>query len=59
MEDGGLLGKIHAIQNPADCSSSSTRFLVWQSMKNNKKDTRGLTAWYVIIIISVMIYFRQ
>mmetsp|Transcript_2525 Transcript_2525/g.4547 ORF Transcript_2525/g.4547 Transcript_2525/m.4547 type:complete len:449 (-) Transcript_2525:36-1382(-) len=45
VEDGGLLGKMHAIQNPSDCASASTRFLVWQSMKNNEKDTRGLTAW--------------
>jgi len=43
VEDGGLLGRIHAMQNPADCSSS--KFFVWQSMTNNEKDTRGLTAW--------------
>mmetsp|Transcript_32001 Transcript_32001/g.69130 ORF Transcript_32001/g.69130 Transcript_32001/m.69130 type:complete len:418 (+) Transcript_32001:160-1413(+) len=44
-DGGGLIGKIHAIQNPDDCASSTTKFLVWQSMKNNEKDTRGLTAW--------------
>jgi len=33
------------MQNPADCSAPSTKFLVWRSMENNEKDTRGLTAW--------------
>jgi len=44
-DGGGLTGKIHAIQNQEDCASSTTKFFVWQSMKNNEKDTRGLTAW--------------
>jgi len=44
-ESGGLLGKIHAAQNPADCSSQSTKFFVWRSRLDNEKDTRGLTAW--------------
>ena len=44
-EGGGLLGKIHAAQNPADCSSPSTKFFVWRSKQDNEKDTRGLTAW--------------
>mmetsp|Transcript_10545 Transcript_10545/g.18951 ORF Transcript_10545/g.18951 Transcript_10545/m.18951 type:complete len:124 (+) Transcript_10545:107-478(+) len=44
-DGGGLIGKIRAIQNPEDCASSTTKFLVWQSLKNNEKDTRGLTAW--------------
>ncbi|KAL3791861.1 hypothetical protein ACHAW5_002912 [Stephanodiscus triporus] len=42
---GGLLGRIHASQNPADCSSPDTKFFVWRSMKDNENDTRGLTAW--------------
>ena len=41
--DGGLFGRIYAMQNPPDCSSA--KFLVWQSMKDNERDTRGLTAW--------------
>ena len=46
-EGGGLLGKIHATQNPSDCSSASTKFFVWRSRpgKENERDTRGLTAW--------------
>ena len=42
---GGLLGKIHAMQNPSDCKSSKTKFFVWRSLRNNEDDTRGLTAW--------------
>ncbi|KAL7524839.1 hypothetical protein ACHAXR_000738, partial [Thalassiosira sp. AJA248-18] len=41
VEDGGLLGKIYAVQNPADCKSPSTKFLLWQSGEQK----RGLTAW--------------
>jgi hypothetical protein len=41
---GGLLGKIHAIQNPKDCGNK-TKFFVWRSLRNNEDDTRGLTAW--------------
>lgn len=43
--DGGILGKIYALQNPDDCSSPNTKYLVWQSMARNEEDTRGLTAW--------------
>ncbi|KAL7531851.1 hypothetical protein ACHAWF_003945 [Thalassiosira exigua] len=43
--DGGLIGKIHAVQNPSDCAKPSSRFLVWRSMRRNQQDTRGLTAW--------------
>ena len=43
VEEGGLLGKVHSIQNPEDCSAPSTKFLVWQSLK--KKNERGLSAW--------------
>jgi hypothetical protein len=42
---GGLLGRIHAAQNPSDCTSPSTKYFVWRSMKDNENDTRGLTAW--------------
>lgn len=45
INDGGLLRKIHQVQNPIDCSSPNTKFLVWQSMRDHEKDTRGLTAW--------------
>lgn len=44
-EGGGMLGKIHASQNPADCSSRSTKFFVWRSRKDSAADTRGLTAF--------------
>jgi hypothetical protein len=43
--DGGLLGRIHASQNPLDCSSNQTKFFIWQSLRNNEEDTRGLTAF--------------
>ena len=43
--DGGILGKIYALQNPDDCSSPNTKYLVLQSMARNEEDTRGLTAW--------------
>ncbi|KAL9183018.1 hypothetical protein ACHAXT_004805 [Thalassiosira profunda] len=42
---GGLLGKMYRAQHPLDCSSPTTKFLVWRSMKDSEKDTRGLTAW--------------
>eukprot|EP00584_Thalassiosira_punctigera_P023602 CAMPEP_0172574408 /NCGR_PEP_ID=MMETSP1067-20121228/136689_1 /TAXON_ID=265564 ORGANISM="Thalassiosira punctigera, Strain Tpunct2005C2" /NCGR_SAMPLE_ID=MMETSP1067 /ASSEMBLY_ACC=CAM_ASM_000444 /LENGTH=461 /DNA_ID=CAMNT_0013367037 /DNA_START=152 /DNA_END=1537 /DNA_ORIENTATION=+ len=44
-DGGGLLGKMNLVQNPSDCSSPSTKFLVWRSMRKNEGDTRGLTAW--------------
>jgi hypothetical protein len=44
-ENGGLLGRLSALQNPADCSSPSTRFFVWRSKMKYQDDTRGLTAW--------------
>ena len=43
--DGGLLGRIYASQNPIDCSSNQTKFFIWQSLRNNQEDTRGLTAF--------------
>lgn len=43
--DGGLLGQIYTSQNPIDCSSNQTKFFIWQSLRNNQEDTRGLTAF--------------
>lgn len=43
--DSGLLAKLSAFQNPSDCSSPKTRFLIWRSMPESKDDTRGLSAW--------------
>ncbi|KAL7548611.1 hypothetical protein ACHAWF_011885 [Thalassiosira exigua] len=42
---GGLLGKIHAAQNPTNCSARATRYFVWRSRRDSARDTRGLTAW--------------
>lgn len=44
-EQGGLLAKIHAVQNPKDCSSPSTRYFVWRSVSKNRDDHRGISAW--------------
>jgi len=44
-EGGGMLGKIRASQNPADCSSQSTKFFVWRSIRDSERDTRGLSAF--------------
>ena len=44
-DGGGILGRIHSMQNPSDCTSPSTKFFVWRSLAKNEKDTRGLTAW--------------
>jgi hypothetical protein len=41
----GLVGKIYAAQNPSNCSSESTKYLVWRSLDKNADDTRGLSAW--------------
>lgn len=45
--DGGLLGKIYRSQHPPveECSSKSTKFFIWRSLRDNENDTRGLTAW--------------
>jgi hypothetical protein len=41
----GLLGKIYSAQNPSNCSSESTKYLVWRSLVKNADDTRGLSAF--------------
>jgi hypothetical protein len=43
--DSGLLAKISALQNPADCSSPNTKFFVWRSIAKERDDHRGLTAY--------------
>ena len=44
-QQGGLLAKIHLLQNPADCNSPSTRYFVWRSLNKRRDDHRGLSAW--------------
>jgi hypothetical protein len=44
-EDGGIVAKLHKVQNPTNCSSPSTKFFVLRSLRKNEEDTRGLTAW--------------
>jgi hypothetical protein len=39
----GLLGKLHAAQNPIDCNAA--KYFVWRSRIKHEEDTRGLTAW--------------
>jgi len=44
-DDGGIVAKIHKVQNPTNCASPSTKFFVLRSLRKNEQDTRGLTAW--------------
>ena len=42
---GGFLSAIYRAQHSANCSSSTTKYLVLRSLKNNDGDNRGLSAW--------------
>eukprot|EP00956_Cyclotella_meneghiniana_P041434 scaffold226965_cov20-Cyclotella_meneghiniana.AAC.1 len=44
-KSSGLLAKLSALQNPSDCSSPQTKYLIWRSGPEPALDNRGLTAW--------------
>ncbi|KAL3804481.1 hypothetical protein HJC23_002520 [Cyclotella cryptica] len=42
---GGFLAAIHRAQHTDNCSAKSTKYFVLRSLKHNKEDNRGLSAW--------------
>ena len=45
VQSSGLLAKLSTLQNPSDCSSPQTKFMIWRSGPEPALDNRGLTAW--------------
>ena len=40
-----LVSKLYALMHPSKCDSPNTKYMIWRSLRQNEKDTRGLSAW--------------